>query len=448
LRALALRLPSTGKSLLGTSLTEGLVLLANLLVLRVALHRLTSDDFGSFVLARRAVASLQLPMMLGMGLAIPWQLGRQRNHAPGQEAPDIRAGFLAGLVPGVVLLVICLAAPRQVAGLIFGTTALAELAPLIGFAVLALTTQVLVGSVFRGQHRFLAANTLQIVSGALLPLVAVALVPRQPAALLLGLALAWLIPALPQAVRMVRTGARASGATLRAAGRRLLGYGLPRVPGELALAFMFTLPAVILAHARGVTVAGQLSLALTFVTLVAAGVRPVALVLLPKAAAWTASSNTTLLRRAVRWVTVLSLTGSALGSLIAVLLATPLTLLLYGEPARDVIPLIRLAIPIAIPLTVYLALRGIVDGISTRAVNSGNLLLTLSVTTVLCLVKPEPEAMLHSLLASTSLLGVLTLYQAFHLLQAIEKGKVEPVEEPPQLGLPLGQAYPEGPPDL
>ena len=336
------------------------------------------------------------------------------------------------------------------AGLIFGTSQVASLAPLIGAAVLALTTQILVASVYRGHHRFVEANALQIISGAALPLLAMGLAPAQPTALLAGLALAWFVPSLPQALRLFRQAGRhlAPGTGITSAARRLLGYGLPRVPGELALGFMFTLPAVILAHEQGVSVAGRLSLALTFVTLVAAAVRPVAQVLLPKAARWTASADTPLLRRAVRWVTALSIGGSAVSSLVAILLATPLTLLLYGQPARDAIPLIRLAIPIAIPLTLYLGLRGIVDAVSARAINSANLLLTLAVSTALCLLFPTPDAMLHSMLASTSLLGLLTLYQAHRLLQALEHGRIEPLKEAAELGLPLRQPYPEGPQDL
>jgi O-antigen/teichoic acid export membrane protein len=193
----------------------------------------------------------------------------------------------------------------------------------------------------------------------------------------------------------------------------LLRFGLPRVPGEFALVGLFAIPSLLAVRAHGVIEAGQFSAALSVLTMAAGTFAPVGLVVLPRASAQVATGDLAGLRHLVLRILgggiLLAATGVAIGEI----LIPPFIRWYFGEAFLPAVPYFRAVLLGAIPYAVYILMRSILDALDVRAVNSRNLIVTLCVAVILCLVNRSLLWMSGSIVASLILLGSLTLRDTY-----------------------------------
>src|SRR5690606_23844888 len=140
----------------------------------------------------------------------------------------------------------------------------------LALMVLGLCLHTVAYSYIRGTHRTLVANILQTTGLAVTPLLAFAFTWELPGILLFtggawcGVAVLFMLPELlagPVQVARTERGA-------------LLRYGLPRLPGDLAYAALFTFPVLWAAHNWGLAESGRIGLGVTLLNIVAAGFAP------------------------------------------------------------------------------------------------------------------------------------------------------------------------------
>jgi O-antigen/teichoic acid export membrane protein len=91
------------------------------------------------------------------------------------------------------------------------------------------------------------------------------------------------------------------------------------------------------------------------------------------------------------------------------ILIPPLVRWYFGKDFVPAIPVFRMCLLGAIPYVVYVLLRNILDALDVRALNSRNLLISLALLMVLCLLRSDIMSMALSLLISLTLLGILSL---------------------------------------
>ena len=404
-----------------TMLTEMLVMISSLLVLKVAASLLGAAGFGEYALGRRSINLLYLPLVMGLGIAAPRYIAIVRAGAleAYSESSLVLATLSAGLLPVFIVIVLLNAAPGFASLTLFGTRALSHIIPASTIALAGIALHSMVYAVYRGQSRMGHANLLQIANSAIVPLAAFAFATGGAATVLLATGAAWIAFGMIALIHIAVSerqnwkGFASVGAHLQL----LLRYGLPRVPGEFALVGLFAIPALLAVRTHGIVIAGQFSAAMSILGIVAGVFGPVGLVILPRASAQAATGDFENLRRMVLRILgggiLLAAAGVATGELVI-----PYFVRWYfGAEFLSAIPIFRACLLGAIPYVAYVLMRNILDALDVKALNSRNLIISLVVLTISCLAKTSILWMAGSLVGALSLLGALTLRDTYARLR-------------------------------
>jgi O-antigen/teichoic acid export membrane protein len=269
----------------------------------------------------------------------------------------------------------------------------------------------------------LAANGLQIAN-VIVPLVAFVVPARSPAQILWLTGAAW--SAISLATLLAILVKELAGWSFRfgelvADVRSLLRFGVPRLPGDLALTALLTLPATLTAHRSGIEAAGHVGFSLAVLGLLANFFAPIGVILLPHASAMVASGRLDELRQTMRRLLMLGLPLAAMGTLAIVAAAPQLVSWYLGPTHVGAAPIIRITALSAIPYVVYVLLRSPLDALTVRAINTGNLLFGLVTFLVLVSLFPGTMAVGLALLIAFSLVALLTFRASITELDEAER---------------------------
>ena len=400
-----------------TMLTEILVTISGILLLKLAASLLGPVGFGEYALSRRAVGLLYLPLVMGLGIAAPRYIAIARAGALEKysESAFATATLSAGLLPALVVVLLLNLRADWGAILFFGTSELAGLVPPATLALAGIALHSMVYSIYRGRSEMGFANAMQLLNLGVIPVAVFALAHHSASAILTATGAGWLLVsgvALLHVLFRERKGWRGI-ASLTEHLRLLLRFGLPRVPGEFALVGIFAIPALIAVRAHGVVAAGQFSAAMSVLAMASGAFAPVGLVILPRASAQAATGDIAGLRRLCLRILGGGILLASAGVLVGELVFPSFIRWYFGAAFVPAIPVFRAVLIGAIPFAVYILMRSILDALDVKAVNSRNLIITLIVLTVLCLADSGLMWMSVSLVACLSLLGLLTLRETY-----------------------------------
>ena len=400
-----------------TFAAEFTTLAAGLLVLRLAASHWGPTGFGEYVLVRRTLALIQLPILCNMGVAISRFVA---ISSAGGARFTSRAYLLAATSVAVGAAVITslalLAAAHPTASLMFGDGQYAPLVRAVAFALPGIVLHGVAYGYFRGRLRLVEANALQVINLGVVPL-AVFAVPNLPVLhVVLLLAALWTLVALAAIARPLIEAVSQGVADVGPAVRELLRYGLPRVPGEFALAALFSLPTTIAAHSGGVEQAGFVGLAVSLLSMVGSMFAPLGQIVLPAVSAMAVRDDTAALRQDVRRVWLACAVTAA--ALVAVLTlgARPLITLYVGAAFLPAVSVVRLVLLAGVPYVSYVVLRNVLDALDPRPLNAKNLVVALALFLAVAMVNDGAGAVPVALLAAISALGLLSLLDARRLL--------------------------------
>ena len=398
-----------------TLAVEGAGVVAGLLTLRLAAAHFSVEGFGAYTVARRLVSVAAFPLLLGFGIALPRAVAHALAEPSGKSAPGaygLAAGGLAALSLALFSMV-ALLVPGPLAELTFGTRAAGHLVPPLVLATVGIALHTLSYAWYRGRASWTTANAIQVAAIALVPPLAVTFSGSDTARALaltgagwcltggIGVALAWAKQELTPA-----TG-------LKPAARELLHFGVPRIPGELALFGLLALPSVMVAHREGLAAAGYVSFALSLVQLSAAALAPVGTLLLPVVSREAALGNWATLRKVVAQFLAVGV-GVAAALALGVIVGAPLVVkILLGPDYVAAVPTARWLAPAAVPYAIYLILRNPLDAIATHPHNTRNLLVALAALWLL--LGPLGYSPAASVIGAYTLLGGLSAWDWLRL---------------------------------
>lgn len=361
-----------------TYLAEAAVLLGTLLVYRLAAQG-GREELDGYVVVRRTISFLQPMATMGLAVGLPRMVAmgvdqaRQRRYL--RSATSVTAGVAA------VLVLIAFAFPAAISSAVFGSTGYTDLVRPMSIMVLGLCLHAMAYSYLRGLQRMTAANVLQLVSLAIVPAAAF-LVAGDLASVLWVTGGVWCVATLPVLVPEI---IRASGTAGRGEQAELLRYGLPRIPGDLALAGLLTIPIYLVSYLHGLEAGGRLALGITFLNLIGAAFSPVSLLLLPKAAAQLQAKDHVGLESRIRHLEKWTLISVLLGTVL-VELGMPwlLTIYLGAEVGADYVDVCRIFFIAAPPFAYFIALRSVLDAFHTTPRNGINVMLAFGVLVLAC----------------------------------------------------------------
>lgn len=353
---------------LPTFITELFVMCSQILIYKLAARYLGKVGFAEYALARRTVSLLFPVPVLGLSVGLPRYLGFSIGRGD-QESASRYYGAALWCVGGAAALCVALMniLRRTFAFLFFGNASYGYLILPLSLMILGLCAHTVACGYFRGHQRMNRANILQVVNLAVVPIIAFVLFGSSLSRALTAIGV---VSTIVAAAMLSTTPFRAIFRNNCDEAKELLVYGIQRVPGDFVLVALFTLPATFTAHWRGVQEAGFVAFGVSVVAMIGSVFAPISLVLLPKATLLFATGACAELRRHLRSLLQMTLGASCLIALV-IWIGIPRIVNLYlGLGFDQVVPIVRVLVLGAVPYSLYLVLRNLVDAYHKHGVTA------------------------------------------------------------------------------
>lgn len=395
----------------GTFAAEFTVLACQIAVYKLAARFLGTVGFGEYAVARRTISLLQPIVLLGIGVALPRYIAMAEADGELDKAQSFFGAAVWPTAVAVGALAIAIVIGRGwFSYLFFGSWVFQALLPALAMALVGLSIHAICYAWFRGKMLISRANWLNLANLGLLPVIILLLFHRSTVVVLWGLAIGWTFVAL---FALAWTPFEAILGSHRLEQKQLLVYGIQRVPGDFTLMAMLAIPPLVAAHLSGIRVAGYVAFGVSITSMIASMFSPVGVILLPKVSANVRSGITADMSREIRLIGWLA-TLIPLGLIGVLEILAPFLIRIYlGKEFESAVRIIRIISAGALPLSVYYALRSVLDGFHDRAVNTVNLLWSISIFLALCSAayfwRGSINVVLWSFVLSTTLLALLTV---------------------------------------
>ncbi|WP_433825620.1 lipopolysaccharide biosynthesis protein [Actinoplanes sp. CA-015351] len=393
-----------------TLLSQWFVLGIGLFLFYVVARRGGVAGFAYYQIARGVVSSFQPLAMIGMGQGLHRFLPRA---SVGTERLALQA-FLAQAGVAIGLTLIGVALGPQVSGLLGlpgGTGAVAAIMiMLVGNCLCSMAVAAL-----RGTHQIARANTISAVGFGLIPVLVFPLADRVDDFLLLQGSGMTLVAAWGTLTVRHRSPAPPAPAGSRPDPtlRTLIGYGIRRLPGDMALPALFTYPTFAVAVALpGGPEAGYVGFASSAVTLICSLFGTLTPVLLPRLSRLFHADPSAGGGDTSRMLVRLPMYAAVLAAVAAALLhvfAPALVAGFLGPEFSAAADVVRISAVAAIPLAMFYAARPTLDALLDRPAISRLLLGCFVIQVVLThagqLVLPASTAAVLAFCLAATVLG-------------------------------------------
>ena len=365
-----------------TFLVEMAVLGAGLYLYRAASLQLGVTGFAEYALTRRVIALLQPVVVLGMDVGLVRYVAMTLGDRPQIARHVTAAAGAVGAATAAVVLVL-LAFPSAMSGLFFGTADFAHLVAPLAWLVAGAAAFPLTYSYLRGRGWGRPANAVQLFGQAVAPVVAILTAGGSSTRALTGIGVGWLSVS---AVALLLARPPLTGRVAFGGDRALLRYGVARFPGDLVQVALFSVPPLMVAHVLDPTTAAVFAMGIAIVTMIGSLFAPVGHVVLPAASRMVKEGRLGDLRRHTAYLLVAAAVV-ATGAVGAGILAAPWIIDSYlGLDVPGAARELRLVMGAAIPFTVYMAARRILDAVNDAPVNAINLGISFGVFAIVAAV--------------------------------------------------------------
>ena len=364
------------------------------------------QDLDLYVVVRRTVSFIYPLLLIGAAVGLMRFVAMAAD--PMRQRAYLR-GTLRWVAPlGLVLAAIGLIWSKPIAWVLFGPDAGVDLVAPLALMIAGISVHGVGYSYLRGKGTLTLANSVQVWALALAPCIAL-VVFKEMSMILWATGIAWLVVAVLAIARDLLAPSQASSKRERA---ELLRYGLPRLPGDMALGALLTVPVYVVARTHGLAESAELGFGTTLLNFVSAVFSPVTLLLLPASAAQLAAGDHHgLSTRIGRMVRIMLL--ASLGIMLAFEVSADLLLDLYlGDAGETYVFSARVVFLGALPFGFYFGLRSVLDAYYHTPRNGVNLLMSFSIFMVgalLHFIIPSPPAVVAiALVVSLYYLGWVT----------------------------------------
>jgi O-antigen/teichoic acid export membrane protein len=395
--------------------TEGATLALGFFVFKLAASYWGPVGFGEYVLVRRAVALLSLPISCGMAVGVTRFVAASASRSGVRRYG--RAAITIVVVASIVGLSAINVAPGQTARLFFGEATYAPLVWPLSVAVFGMVLHGVAYGLFRGRFQLVRANALQFINIGAVPLFVFLAGGLEVSRLVLMLGGIWVAVAVIALLIGLQTPRDDGQEGLGGAARELLTYGLPRIPGEFALAALFALPAILTAHLGDVATAGYVGFATSLLTMMGSVFAPVGVIVLPSASQAIANGQSATLWRDVRRITYACVAAAGFLVLGLELVSGLVVGLGLGPGFAAAITPVRIVLLGGMPFVGYIVLRNVLDAASVWPFNARNLLVAVAAMVAQIAVFQHPNIVPVALASSVALLGALSVRDTRRLLR-------------------------------
>jgi O-antigen/teichoic acid export membrane protein len=396
-----------------TAITEYAVMVAGFAVISFVSRRMGVIALAEYLLVRRLISWLQGPVQFGMNTALARYVAFAGDRERGVRESYLLVALVFTLAAVTVLGVTVNVAPSTFSHLFFGRPELKTLILPLTLMLLGLSLHACAWGYYRGRLVMSIANGLEFVNLAVLPMVAVLVLAHTGSVpLLVGtIGSAMALTAASVCVPILAGAVGAPGLSMRPAMGEMLVYGLPRLAADFGFASLLSVPALAAAHFLSVERVSHLLVGLSIVTAAASAIAPVGIVLLSKASSMVSENRWSELRNATARMFAVAFEISLVGGLQLAVFADVLIRSWLGGHMGNTVGIVRTMLLSTPFFFIYMAFRGIIDGVHVRAYNTINILISLAVllSTLAAAVYFSPDPYKGFAIAFSWVLGMATL---------------------------------------
>jgi O-antigen/teichoic acid export membrane protein len=406
-----------GKTYSHTFLTTVIIFALSAASLKVAADFFGSVGFGEYQIARRGIALLTYPLLVGIGVSLPRFIAGTGPGGDNQQTDYLTAGLAIIIVNLAACGILLLSFPAEISRIFFGGDAYGKFILPMYTAVAGLCLYTAVYSHLRGNLKIWQANLFQLLCIGLVPITAIAFA-GDPLLSIIYTGIAWIAFAvLYLAVgQFAQRRPRLSGILPQT--RKLLVFGLPRIPGEFALFGLFSVPVFSIAHITDIQTAGYFALGFSFLQLICGFFDYVGIILLPLISKMAAEERFREIAVKVKKTLGYSLLGSLALVTALSLFMSDIIGIFFGKDFLAATEIIRWIILGACPYLVYAILRNPLDALVVFPHNSLNLSVVLILMLAALSFAKTTTGCIAAILAGISLLGLLTALSWFRCISA------------------------------
>ncbi|HQV39973.1 MAG: hypothetical protein IPO60_01695 [Flavobacteriales bacterium] len=356
-----------------TFMAEGLVLVATVLVYKLAADRLGDQGFESYTIVRRTTSFMQTIAMCGMAVAIVRYVAMAATKE--RQVGLLRVAVKRLSLISIGMLVTAAGIPGALSSAFFGTSDHASLILPIALLATGLLFHTLAHGYLRGNGMATRSNILQAVNIAVVPNGAM-LWSNGLEHVLWATGLLWVGISGVVLLRSALTGPALRDPEDAA---RMVRFGTLRLPGDMIFASLLSLPVFLVNHVEGISTGASLAFAITLVNVAGAAYSPLSLILLPSVASMLGRKQWKTLRQQIIRVSWFVLGSGVVMVLLFEAVATPLLRVYLGPVGEQMEPMCRVVFLGAGMYGVYVSLRSVLDAYHNAPRNTFNLFWALVV---------------------------------------------------------------------
>ena len=367
------------KDIFLTFVAQAIVLVAFFFFFRLVGRNFGQDGLGRFCLVRRVVAFLLPPLFLGLSVGLPRYIAISKTKS--QRSGYTKAAILLVFVFTFVFLIVMNLFKNYFAKILFGNAEYVTLISPLSFLLSGMVLHTLAYSYFRGQLRVKAFNFVHITNIAVIPLVILILFKDITIEnLIIATGIATFAASLVFFLSHIREILIPSDkGQFTNSLKELLVYSLPRVPGDFALAGLFSLGPIFAAHLASTREVGYLSLSISLLNMVATAIKPVSIILLPKISSVLVDGKIDSIKENIDFLIGAVLQCSLFISVQLLIFADVLAVYWLGPEFMSAVPAMRIILTSMTFYAFYVTIRSVLDAVRVKPLNTINLFISLAV---------------------------------------------------------------------
>jgi len=394
-----------------TYLTEFSLLIAGILIYRLAFDAFSETDFASYSLIRRNLSFFQPVVFLGLALGITRFVSFNLSNKA-KSGNFFVAGAIIVFISVIFFSTLLFIFKEQFALLLFGDSNFSYLILPLIVLIIGICIHSLSYAYFRGSMMMHTANLLQFINLCLGNLLAF-FISDNLTDVIYYTGLIWIVTGMVFFIMIIYRIDFQWNKILTTA-KELVPYSIYRVPGDVGLAALLTLPSIFTAHYAGIIPAGYMAFGITIMNMAGAAFSPVSLLLLPMTSNLAAEKRYDLIFAKAGKTILITFLLTIAGVLVFEIFASQIINLYLKDASPGLINTARI-IALGIPgYSIYIVLRSILDALHYKAINTRNVLITFGVylSGVVILIIAGFDDTINIILFSCSvtLLGILTYF--------------------------------------
>jgi O-antigen/teichoic acid export membrane protein len=263
-------------------------------------------------------------------------------------------------------------------------------------------------SFYRGKTTYIKANFLQIINMGLVPILCFFLSSKIEVILILSGIINFIITAI-----FFLTGIKHFSfekINIICYSKQLLKYGIPRIPGDMALAALFSLPAFFVSHQYGIKTAGFVAFGISLLNMAGAFFGPLSVILLPEASVMISQKKYSELKIKTKRILLFTFLITLFGIALVEIFASELLTIYLGKSNIELEKIVKIVIIGSIGYTVFIVLRSIIDAYYTKAINAINITICFGIFAILGYIYSSNVNMLIIVFSICMILLAITIY--------------------------------------